>query len=97
MTRLFSVKLLFHSFVADRVSLEEVAIWIVEANNEEEAYLKGQVIGKEEEHEYANEYGQVVQWRFVRVVDHFQLTNPLTPPCEVFSTMREVNESDVDG
>ncbi len=71
MTQYFAC-LLFESDVDDESaisSLTEESIRLIVADDEEAARKKAEVLGRESEHQYLNEEGSTVSWRFLRVVD----------------------------
>lgn len=68
----FSAKLIFKSSVDDGTdlpSLCEESIRLIEANNEKEALEKSNQLGASEAHEYKNDLGNTVKWRFVKVTE----------------------------
>ncbi|RAV05546.1 DUF4288 domain-containing protein [Paenibacillus sp. YN15] len=87
----FSAQLLFQSEVArnsaeyDTETYEE-SIVLIKAVNKEEAYQIAAVNGKNEESSYMNIYNEEVHWRFIKVVDLFELTEEtIDSGTEVFS------------
>ncbi len=46
---------------------QDIQVHIIEANNYEEAFKKGIEIGKKEETDYSNEFGNKVKWVFKEI------------------------------
>lgn len=65
----------------------------VEANDEAEAFQKGQAIGVQEEDAFFNNNRQLVRWQFVNVAELYQLSR-LADGAEVFSQIRETDDAD---
>src|SRR5438045_2480550 len=67
----YSARLMFESDRADLDGprLQEVSIRLIEAENEAEAMSKAVALGKREQHEYRNEAGEIVHWRFIEVLE----------------------------
>lgn len=49
--------------------LHEVSFRVLRAHDEDHAAVRAEAIGRAEEHEYANDQGQTVRWRLLRVLD----------------------------
>ena len=47
---------------------------LIEANDEIEAFREAERIGKGQEFSYENPYGDVVLWKFVKVIDVQEIT-----------------------
>lgn len=85
----YGVQLLFESIVLnspyDQKTYEE-SIIIVKANSLEEAALKAEEKAINEEVDYQNVYGNLVRWKFVKIVEIYEiLDNDLKQGTEVFS------------
>jgi hypothetical protein len=87
----FSVKLLFESVIdgkAQEQPLCEESIRVLLEENEESARTKAEAIGRGAEHEYQNDAGETVSWRFVSVLEVQDLSAAsLEDGTEVFSTL----------
>lgn len=87
----YSVRLLFEAEVegegSDDILCEE-SIRLLEADNEDDAEQKAADVGVRAEHEYVNEHGRAVRWRFRRVLDIQDLCESrITHGMEVYSRM----------
>ncbi|MFF3021736.1 DUF4288 domain-containing protein [Gottfriedia sp. NPDC057948] len=51
----------------------EDSILLIKAPSEEEAYLIGEKVAIKNEVEYLNQYDETVEWKFIRVIDCFNL------------------------
>ena len=95
----FAVKLLFRSTIdAQEIDapLCEESIRIVRASNEVEALNRARSLGQEEEHEYENEAGETVRWRFEEVLEVQDLCeSELHDGMEVFSHIFRDSDSKV--
>jgi hypothetical protein len=94
----FAAKLLFESSVPDdgRV-LQEESIRLIQAADEAQAQSKACLLGPSEEHEYLNEHGETVRWRFVSVLEVQDLCEEnVCDGMEVFSTLKWRIGSDSD-
>ncbi len=65
--------------------LYDEQIRVIRAPNEEEAYRKALLFGKEEEQSYLNEYGQIVIWEFSGLINLERLDNPIKDGTEIRS------------
>ena len=68
----FSARLLFESEVRDDQQVDplcEESIRMIEANDKLEAERRAEEVGTANEHEYLNDHGVAVRWRFVRVME----------------------------
>ena len=86
----YSAKLLFESEVdgENDQPLREESIRVLLSESEAEARAKAAEVGTEAEHEYLNEQGQKVRWRFVAVLEVQDLcADALTDGMEVFSVL----------
>ena len=87
----FSVRLLFVSEIngdAHQDRLCEESIIVVQAADEESARAAAQRLALTLEHGYANDRGEVVQWRFVRLMELQDLCEAtLTNGTEVWSKL----------
>jgi hypothetical protein len=87
----FGAKLLFESsnrHEGNRV-LQEESIRLLQADNEEQAHSKAGQLGISEQHEYQNEQGETVAWRFVALLEVQDLCErDVYDGMEVFSTMK---------
>jgi hypothetical protein len=87
----FAAKLLFESSVRDdddRV-LQEESIRLIQADDETQAHAKASELGAAQEHQYPNERGEKVHWRFVGVVEVQDLCeDSISDGTEVYSTLK---------
>jgi hypothetical protein len=87
----YSAKLLFEADVASEGSddlLCEESIRLVEADDDDDAQRRATEIGVQSQHEYLNEEGQTVRWRFRGVLEIQDLCEAkITHGVEVFSKM----------
>lgn len=67
----FAVKILFRADALDSSdqNMFEESIRLVKAETESEALLISEQLGKTNEHQYANEFGETVHWSFVEVLE----------------------------
>jgi hypothetical protein len=87
----FGAKLLFESSVPDDDAgvLQEESIRLIEATDNAYAHLKANTLGTSEEHQYPNEQGETVSWRFVCVLEIQDLSqDSVFDGMEVFSTLK---------
>jgi hypothetical protein len=88
---LFVATLRFMAVVGDDAPdapLLEDAIWIVPAENADAARHAATVIGQREQHEYRNEAGDLVEWKFVEVKGLEDLgVDKITEPLEISSCL----------
>ena len=96
----YSAKLLYESHVDDdqRIGpLCEESIILVEADDEKSAEAKAVKHGQEGEHSYENPDGNMVVWRFVKVLETQDLCEEkLYPGVEVYSRLYRKNLGDDD-
>jgi len=72
----------------DPLTIREESIRIFRAESESTAWKKAEEVGQQNEHSYKNEQGELVTWRFVRVVEVQDLCEvQLADGVEVFSRM----------
>jgi Domain of unknown function (DUF4288) len=87
----FSAKLLFEACVADEsdaAPLQEVSIRLLRAESNEAAQRKAETLGVDGQHNYENESGARVEWRFLRVLEIQDLCEPeLYDGMEVYSRL----------
>ena len=87
----YSARLLFEAEVEGEGSgdpLCEESIRLVEADDEDDAQRRAAEVGLEAQHEYLNEDGRTVRWRFRRVLEIQDLCEPkIEHGIEVFSKM----------
>src|SRR5437588_684327 len=87
----FAAKILFESSVKesdDRV-LQEESIRLIQAENEAQAHAKAATLGPSEEHQYANEQGETVYWKFVGILEIQDLCEAnVFDGMEVFSRLK---------
>jgi len=93
----YSARLLFEAEVegedSDDILCEE-SIYLVEADDDDDAEQKASEVGTQAQHEYANDKGQMVRWRFRRVLDVQELCEPrIAHGTEVFSRMFRRSQS----
>ena len=75
----FSARLLFECDVDDGQKEDRLcdeSIRLIEAEDETDAEKKTQELGEEREHDYKNEAGATVRWRFVEVLEIQDLCEP---------------------
>lgn len=93
-----SAKLLFVAVVDGRLpadALVEVSIRVFRASDLAQAAVRAEEIGHAAAHDYKNEDGQTVEWRFVRAIELQDLCeDTLEDGVEVFSLMRRIRPSD---
>jgi hypothetical protein len=66
---------------------------LITANNEDEAYMKACVIGKDEEDAFYNQKQQLVRWQFINVSELYHL-HELIDGAELYSRINEVDDAD---
>ena len=93
----FAVRLLFRSRI-DGKEIEsplcEESIRLVQASNEDEALSRAATLGQAEEHEYTNEAGETVSWKFDAVLEVQDLCeSELREGMEVFSRLFRDSEA----
>ncbi len=66
---------------------------LIAATHEEEAFLKAQHIGREEEDCFQNTRRQQVSWQFINVAELYRLSE-LIDGAELYSTIRETDNAD---
>jgi hypothetical protein len=97
MTNWFSVVLIFEAEVDGICPLDalcEASIRVVEAPDAESAKGKAATLGFQAEHNYQNDMGQMVQWRFREVVEVQDLgETSIDDGIEIYSRMFRKNES----
>jgi len=85
----FSVKVFFECKISGNPSPEKIdedygsdghktfeeSILLIKAPSEEEAYLIGEKEAIKNEVEYLNQFDQTVEWKFIRVIDCFNLSD----------------------
>jgi len=91
--------LYFESHVDDEsnaLPLTEESVRLVIADDESRACEKAEEFGKMTEHEYLNEEGSKVSWRFVRVVDVQEFCEEeFDDGVEVYSRLNRGQDSDI--
>ncbi len=65
---------------------------LVEAGNQEEAFLKARVIGLTEEDSFINDKSKFVKWEFINVLDIIPLQK-IEDGIEVYSRIHEMEEA----
>ncbi len=93
-----SARILYKSHVdakaSDGRTLCEESVRVLLAEDEDSALEKAERIGKENEHEYTNEAGELVRWRFVKVLEIQDLSaRELADGVEVYSRLCWEDES----
>lgn len=87
----YAAKLLFEAKVEDNDSRDvlcEESIRLIEADDEEDAQRRAEEVGAQAQHEYLNDEGHSVRWRFMRVLEIQDLCeSQVTHGMEVFSKM----------
>lgn len=87
----YGAKILFESTIDGELqtsALCEESIRILLADDDESARERAEDIGRATEHEYKNEAGETVGWRFVTVIEVQELSEAeLQSGTEVFSTL----------
>jgi hypothetical protein len=76
----FGVSLLFECTVAGQARsprLFEERVFLISADDLDDAQLQANVLGRDEELAYENEDGESVSWMFVRVLDVKELFDPV--------------------
>ncbi|MGB6407207.1 MAG: DUF4288 domain-containing protein [Planococcus donghaensis] len=82
----YAVKVLYECIISGESSQEpidiasprdhktyEETLFLIEASSEEQAYALGEKEAIKQEVDYLNEYGQKVEWEFVKTIDCFNL------------------------
>lgn len=96
----YSARLLFKSLVAGEElsdALWEAVIYLIQAESEEGALAKALKLGKDREHEYENEHGQLVSWLFHSVAEVQDLCEEeIGDGAEVFSRLFRREGADAD-
>ncbi|HYT88588.1 MAG TPA: DUF4288 domain-containing protein [Gemmataceae bacterium] len=92
----FAVNLLFesvHAPQAQQESLWEERLVLLQAETETRAAAKGELLGREEEHEYESATGDRVRWTFRRVERVYPIdTEMLGDGTELFSRFLRSSE-----
>ena len=86
----YAARLLFESAVEGNTDepLCEESIRVFKAESPENAFKRATEIGRGADHEYTNELGQAIKWRFVEVIEVQDLCETeLTDGVEVFSRL----------
>jgi len=60
---------------SDGLKTFEESILLIKAPSEEEAYLIGEKEAIKNEVDYLNQYDQTVKWKFIRVIDCFNISD----------------------
>lgn len=68
-----SPKKIDEDYGSDGQKTFEESILLIKAPSEEEAYLIGEKEALKNEVEYLNQYDETVEWKFIRVIDCFNL------------------------
>jgi len=87
----FAAKLLFETDAPhdDGRVLQEESIRLIQANDESQAHSKATHLGISEQHQYPNDQGEIVAWRFVSILEIQDLCEDnLFDGMEVFSTLK---------
>jgi Domain of unknown function (DUF4288) len=72
----------------DTSPIREESIRVLRADTEPLAWRNAEALGRDNEHSYSNDRGELVTWRFVQVVEVQDLCEEeLTDGAEVFSRM----------
>ena len=66
---------------------------LIQAGNKEEAFLKAQTIGRNEEETFYNSKEQLVKWEFINVSELYQLSE-LIDGAELYSRIEEKENAD---
>ncbi len=66
---------------------------LISAGNKEEAFIKAQTIGRNEEETFYNSKEQLVKWEFINVSELYQLTE-LIDGAELYSRIEEKENAD---
>jgi hypothetical protein len=87
----YSAMIIYESDVEgppDPSPIREESIRVLCAESEKQAWKKAEQVGRQNEHSYKNERGELVSWKFRRVVEVQDLCEEeLTDGVEVFSRM----------
>ena len=67
---------------------------LIAANSKEDALMKGQDIGKQEEETFYNRRQQLVQWQFINVSEVYRLSE-LIDGAELYSRIEERDNAEV--
>ena len=87
----YSALIIYESDVAgfaDPLPIREESIRVILADSDSFAWSKAEEVGRQNEHSFKNEQGELVTWRFVEVVEVQDLCEEqLTDGLEVYSRM----------
>ena len=87
----FAARILFESSVkeSDERVLQEESIRLIQAENEAQAHAKAAALGLLEEHQYPNEQGETVNWKYVEILEIQDLCEAnVFDGMEVFSRLK---------
>jgi hypothetical protein len=86
--RWYSASIIMKSDVSGTEALCELSIRLVRANDRREAGSSAEAFGRKSEHEYLNDEGKLVKWRFARVEDIQEIADDdLKSGTEVYSRL----------
>lgn len=99
----YSVKLIYQfivtgepddvdSFYSEEQDIFEESIILVKADSFDEAYIKAEKYGKENEEIYTNRYHQTVSYQFVDSLDCYCLGADIEDETQVYSSIRAVGK-----
>ena len=64
---------------------------LIEAEHEEEAFVKATTIGEKDEESFLNQKNQVVRWQFINISELYKLS--LTDGAEMYSRVQETDHA----
>jgi len=91
LSKWYSIQLLFKAVIHEELvkhdsETYEEQIFVIMANSKDEAHIIAENKGKEEEVSYKNLYNEELTWKFIKVIDIFEiLEEELKSGVEVFS------------
>ncbi|WP_339793331.1 DUF4288 domain-containing protein [uncultured Imperialibacter sp.] len=84
-------KIVFEICAGDRPQFDET-LRLIQADSDEEAFMKARTLGMSEEDTFVNVHQQTVKWKFIDVCDVIPV-DELKDGVELFSQIHEPEES----
>jgi hypothetical protein len=78
----------------DHIPQFDEQLRLVAAHGKENAFIKAQKLGQQEEDIFQNKKQQLVQWKFINVSEIYQL-GEMIDGAELYSRIEEKNDADV--
>ena len=89
----YITKIVFHIHADNQTNQQfDEQLRLVEAENQEEAFLKARIIGLTEEDSFFNDKSKLVKWEFINVPDIIPLQK-IEDGMEVYSRIHEMKEA----